>query len=65
MRLGSLRAGWQRRPDGPVRSEREMPNTREFYSEYVDKSIPVVFRNGVTEAPVFTLWEKDEYLMSK
>ncbi|XP_025089638.1 jmjC domain-containing protein 5-like [Pomacea canaliculata] len=63
---GHLRPlGWQRRPDGPVRSEREMPNTREFYSDYVDKSIPVVFRNGVTEAPAFTLWEKDEYLMSK
>lgn len=63
---GHLRPlGWQRRPDGKIREVEEMPNTREFYQDYVRLARPVVFRNGVTAAPALTLWDNDEYLQTK
>ena len=60
-----MAAGWQRRPDGAVKEVEEMPNTREFYHDYVRPSKPVVFRNGITKAPALTLWESDDYLQTK
>ncbi|KAK7091446.1 uncharacterized protein [Littorina saxatilis] len=63
---GHLRPlGWQRRPDGKVKEVEEMPNTREFYEDYVRVSKPIVFRNGITEGPALTLWEIDDYLQFK
>ncbi|KAK7484349.1 hypothetical protein BaRGS_00024354 [Batillaria attramentaria] len=63
---GHLRPlGWQRRSDGPVKEIEEMPNTREFYNDYVKFSKPVVVRNGITEAPALSLWESDDYLQTQ
>uniref|UniRef100_A0A2C9M1Y7 JmjC domain-containing protein n=1 Tax=Biomphalaria glabrata TaxID=6526 RepID=A0A2C9M1Y7_BIOGL len=63
---GHLRPlGWQRRPDGPVHEESEMPSTKEFYESYVSANKPAVFRNAVSDAPVFTQWQDDKYLTEK
>ncbi|KAL8607664.1 hypothetical protein ACOMHN_039338 [Nucella lapillus] len=62
---GHLRPlGWQRRPDGKVKEVEEMPNTREFYNEYVQPSKPIVFRAGIKDAPALTKWENDTYLIT-
>lgn len=57
--------GWQRRPDGPVPEEQEMPATKEFYESYVSLDKPGVFRNAVSSAPVFSSWRDDKYLTEK
>lgn len=63
---GHLRPlGWQRRSDGPVKEIQQMPNTREFYNDYVKPSRPVVVRNGIVQAPALTLWENDDYLQTQ
>jgi len=57
--------GWQRETDGPIREIEEMPNTREFYEDYISKNLPVVFREGIKDAPSFTTWEDDTYLTER
>lgn len=42
-----------------------MPNTREFYQDYVRMSRPIVFRNGITEAPALTTWDSDDHLQTR
>ncbi|XP_005104510.2 uncharacterized protein LOC101847982 [Aplysia californica] len=64
--VGHMRPlGWQREPDGPIREFEEMPAAREFFEDFIDKSLPAVFRNGVKDAPAFTTWEDDNYLSQK
>ncbi|XP_076438087.1 uncharacterized protein LOC143277193 isoform X2 [Babylonia areolata] len=63
---GHLRPlGWQRRPDGKVKEVEEMPYTREFYNDYVRHSRPVVFRQGIKDAPALSKWDSDDYLQTK
>ncbi|XP_059155180.1 uncharacterized protein LOC131940532 [Physella acuta] len=57
--------GWQRRPDGPITEQLEVPAAKEFYEQYVRANSPVVFRNAVSDAPVFTTWQEDKYLIEK
>ncbi|CAL1546143.1 unnamed protein product [Lymnaea stagnalis] len=57
--------GWQRRPDGPITEEPEMPATKEFFENYVSSDKPGVFRNAVSNAPAFTTWQDDKYLTEK
>ncbi|KAH9500715.1 hypothetical protein Btru_076336 [Bulinus truncatus] len=63
---GHLRPlGWQRRPDSPVHEEAEMVTTKEFYETFIKSNRPAVFRNAVSEAPVFINWKNDSYLIEK
>ena len=57
-----MSSGWQRETDGPVREVKEMPNTREFFEDYINKNLAVVFRNGVKHTKHFEKWEDDQYL---
>ncbi|CAG5130789.1 unnamed protein product [Candidula unifasciata] len=58
--------GAQRRPDGPIHEEKEMPGIREFYEKYVQVNKPAVFRQSIsTQAPAFLKWSDDKYLNEK
>lgn len=63
---GHLRPlGWQRRPDGKVREEKEVIDPATFYLRYVKTAKPMVMREVLKKAPVVVAWEDDANLKKK
>ncbi|XP_052764551.1 uncharacterized protein LOC128206246 [Mya arenaria] len=63
---GHLRPlGWQRKPEGKVREEKEPLTAPTFYMRYVKNVRPVVLRSVLKHEPVTELWEEDNYLKEK
>ncbi|KAK3576648.1 hypothetical protein CHS0354_023166 [Potamilus streckersoni] len=60
---GHLRPlGWQKKPDGKVREEKDMPSAHTFYLRYVKTSRTVVLRTAIQNAKVLNEWEEDANL---
>ncbi|XP_050404429.1 uncharacterized protein LOC126820477 [Patella vulgata] len=60
---GHLRPlGFQGSPVGPVEDYEGIPDAKELYYDYASTWKPVVFRDSITESPIFNTWEKDDYL---
>ncbi|ESN91780.1 hypothetical protein HELRODRAFT_165856 [Helobdella robusta] len=57
--------GWQNLPEGIIAEEKGMLSYEKFFKKYVSKQKPVVFRNGITEAPALVKWSKKNYLKEK
>lgn len=63
---GHLRPlGWQKKPDGKVREEKDPITPPTFHLRYVKNERPVVLRGVLKGAPVTELWEEDNYLKEK
>lgn len=63
---GHLRPlGWQKKPDGKVREEKDPVTPPTFDLRYVKNNRPVTLRGILKEAPVIELWEEDSYLRDK
>lgn len=57
--------GWQRKPEGKVREEKDPIGAKTFYVRYAKNIRPVVLRGILTTAPVVENWEQDSYLKEK
>jgi hypothetical protein len=57
--------GWQKKPDGKVREEKDPITPPTFHLRYVKNERPVVLRGVLKGAPVTELWEEDNYLKEK
>lgn len=63
---GHLRPlGWQKKPDGKVREEKDPVTPPTFHMRYVKNNRPVVLRGAMKHAPVIEKWEEDDYLKDK
>lgn len=63
---GHLRPlGWQKKPDGKVREEKDPITSQTFHLRYVKNSRPVVLRGLIKYASVAEKWEEDSYLKQK
>ncbi|XP_045180369.2 uncharacterized protein LOC123539702 [Mercenaria mercenaria] len=63
---GHLRPlGWQKKPEGKVREEKDAVTPPTFHMRYVKNSRPVVLRGLLKHAPVAEKWEEDSYLKEK
>ncbi|KAH3712264.1 uncharacterized protein LOC127856831 [Dreissena polymorpha] len=63
---GHLRPlGWQRKPEGKVREEKDALSPSTFYIRYVKTGRPAVMRGVLKEAAVTEKWEEDTYLKEK
>ncbi|KAL4217847.1 hypothetical protein ACF0H5_022586 [Mactra antiquata] len=63
---GHLRPlGWQRKPEGKVREEKEKIGAQTFHLRYAKTIRPVVMRGVLKTEPVLEKWEQDSYLKDK
>ena len=60
--LSKLVSGWQKKPSGKVREEKEAITPQTFYTRYIKTSRPAVFRGIIKHTPVVEKWEQDDYL---
>ncbi|XP_065057677.1 uncharacterized protein LOC135685618 isoform X2 [Rhopilema esculentum] len=60
---GHLEPLGSKRPQGKVTMLEEFPDPQDFFTNYVDKSVPLLIRGGAISSPAFKLWE-DDYLKS-
>lgn len=58
-------SGWQRKPEGKVREEKDGVTAPTFHMRYVKNSKPVVMRGALKGTDVLEKWEEDEYLKEK
>lgn len=58
-------SGWQRKPDGKVREEKDPITPATLYMRYVKNVRPVVMREALKGAEVLGNWEEDSYLKER
>ena len=54
--------GWQRKPEGKVREQKDAISAATFYMRYVKNNRPVVMRGALKGTDVLEKWEEDTYL---